>query len=124
MTEEELAGVIRPTTRGRAGIVSVHLMLVKRGERGEHEGWVRDGQFVNGSHKYFARKVLPNLPQESVRDPPDGGPYSDFDWLTRPADFGAWRAVIRMDPQLAESNLLMLVDILEREPDYWLYVSQ
>lgn len=103
--------------------MSVHLVLRKRGEYGEHEGWLRDGQFCNGGHKHFARNVLYALPKEEVRDREDG---LDFDWLTRPTNFAAWRAAIEADPQIGgdNSNLQTLVDILEREPDYWLYVSQ
>lgn len=103
--------------------MSVHLILRKRDSYGEHEGWRDNHQFANGGHKHFAREVLPSLPKEEVRDH-EGG--LDFDWLQRPTDFAAWRAAIEADPQIGGdmSNLSALVDILEREPDYWLYVSQ
>lgn len=103
--------------------MSVHLILRKRGEYGEHEGWMKNHQFANGGHKHFVREVLYTLPREEVRDHEDG---LDFDWLVRPSDFAAWRAAIAADPQIGgdNSNLSALVDILEGEPDYWLYVSQ
>lgn len=106
--------------------MSVHLILRKRGEYGEHEGWKSEHQMTNGGHKHFAREVLHTLPKEEVRDPDEHRWGYDFDWLTRPTDFAAWRAAIASDPQIGgdNSNLQALVDILEAEPDYWLYVSQ
>jgi len=103
--------------------MSVHLILRKRGEYGEHEGWRDNHQFANGGHKHFARNVLQHLPKEEVKTSETD---YDFDWLTRPTDFAAWRAAIASDPLIGGdmSNLPVLVDILEREPDYWLYVSQ
>lgn len=103
--------------------MSVHLILRKRGGYGEHEGWRDNHQFANGGHKHFAREVLPTLPKDAVRSNDD--PY-DFDWLQRPTHFAAWRAAIAADPQIGgnNSNLQVLVDILEAEPEYWLYVSQ
>lgn len=103
--------------------MSVHLILYKRGSYDEHKGWRDNHQFANGGHKHFARNVLPSLPKEDVKD--REGDY-DFDWLTRPTDFAAWRAAIAVDPQISGEgyNLQALVDILEAEPEYWLYVSQ
>lgn len=103
--------------------MGVHLILRKRGSYDEHAGWRDSHQMANGGHKHFARNVLRHLPKEDVKTSETD---YDFDWLMRPTDFAAWRAAIAADPQISgdNSNLLALVDILEQEPDYWLYVSQ
>ena len=104
--------------------MGVHLILRKRGSYGEHAGWRDNHQFANSGHKHFARNVLQRLPKQEVKDPEEDRWGHDFDWLARPTDFAAWRAAIANDPEIEGSNLLALVDILEGEPDYWLYVSQ
>lgn len=100
--------------------MSVHLYLRTRTDWRNHPEWEPESS-ANGGHKHFARNVMGTLPREDVRSNDD--PY-DFDWLTRPTDFAAWRAAIAADPELEGSNLPLLVDLLEREPDRWLYVSQ
>lgn len=74
----------------------------------------------NGWHKDFVRGVFKDLPRNTINI---GGP-GDIELVTRPTDFAAWREAIAAHPGFAESNLTAMVDILEREPNYWLYVSQ
>lgn len=45
-------------------------------------------------------------------------------WYYRPSDFEAWRAHIRDNPPTCnEERLPKLLDLLERDADYWIYVS-
>lgn len=99
--------------------MSVHLYLYPRDQYVMHPDW--EPLFRNNvGHKHFARGVFKDLPSESFNNDAPGG----IDWLYRPTDFNAWREAIKADPELADTNLLAMVDILERAPDYWLSVSQ
>jgi hypothetical protein len=42
---------------------------------------------------------------------------------TRPADIGAWRTAVAEVEWPNEGRYEALLDILEREPSYWIYVS-
>lgn len=101
--------------------MSVHLHLRKLDSYDDHPDW-EPLIYANGGFKHFVRNVLRALPkvEERIGDPMDG------EYVTRPTDFAAWRAAIAADPQIAGdmSCISRLVDILEKAPDYWLYVSQ
>lgn len=47
----------------------------------------------------------------------------DFEMYIRPADFSIWRKKLAEREWPNPGRLEGLVDLLEREPDYWLYFS-
>jgi hypothetical protein len=98
-------------------IVGVNLILeTLTGER--HPDW---DPFINGGHKQFAREVLHTLPL--VTDRKGENPWvEDIVDRHRPADFAAWRAAVAdlPNPEL----FAKMIDIMQRDEKYWLYVSQ
>lgn len=95
--------------------MSVHLCVVRG--FADHPDW---DWSTNGGAKEFAREILGKLPKEEKNrcEPPD------YEWLVRPTDFGEWRRVIIESDICNREYFLGLVELLEREPEYWLYVSQ
>uniref|UniRef100_A0AB74UN45 Uncharacterized protein n=1 Tax=Caulobacter phage BL57 TaxID=3348355 RepID=A0AB74UN45_9VIRU len=81
---------------------------------------------INGGHKAFAREVLDQTRTPYVSKPnPTEDRWSDrYDdrWYIRPTDFPAWRAAVQGLPNL--DLFLGMIDILEENPTYWLYISQ
>ncbi len=98
--------------------MSVHIYLRTRDDWRNHPDWAPLSG-MNGGHKHFVREVMGNLPSEDIRV----GEFPDFDWLTRPTDFAAWRAATSGE-EYEGSTLRDMIDILEREPTLWIYVSQ
>lgn len=50
-------------------------------------------------------------------------PYPDAEWYSRPTDFAAWRKAIRESDLMNKDRFEELVNILEANPDYWIYYS-
>ena len=96
--------------------MGVHLMLCRKsGGVCERElGW--DGARYHGDRD-FAALIGRELPVERVGD----GIYEDI--MERPADFAKWREVIAARDWPNPGRFEQLTDILEANPDVWLYVS-
>lgn len=83
----------------------------------EHPDW---DPFINGGHKQFAREIFGKLPYETHRKHPDPW-YDDSEWY-RPTDFDAWREALK--GFVNEDLFMKMIDILESDDRYWLYISQ
>jgi hypothetical protein len=95
--------------------VGVNLIIeTLSGER--HTEW---DPFINGGHKQFAREILHKLPLVTHRS---GENLRDIDYHYRPSDFAAWREAVA---NLPNADLFrQMIDIMERDERWWLYVSQ
>jgi len=96
--------------------MSVNIGLVTLDHK-DHPTW---DWSINGGHKFFAREVMHTLPMEHHLVNPD--PYIDDTVYHRPTDFAAWRRAIVGLPN--EELFGEMLDILEQDPRYWIYVSQ
>jgi hypothetical protein len=96
--------------------VSVNILIVDK-DHNEHPDW---NPYINGGHKQFARKVLPTLPrvEDRIGSPPD------LEYLIRPADFEEWRRVLKQSFDFNEELWAKMVNILESDNKWWIYISQ
>jgi len=49
---------------------------------------------------------------------------NDYDTHYRPSDFAAWRNIIKESKFEADERYFQLVDILEKNPDTWIYICR
>jgi len=96
--------------------MSVNIFIMDM-NRNNHPDW---DPYINGGHKQFARQVLPNLPRNEART----GSGDDIEYLIRPTDFDEWRRVLRATFDFNENLWAKMVDILESDETWWLYISQ
>jgi len=83
----------------------------------DHPDW---DEFINGGHKQFAREIFHTLPKKEHWRHPD--PRYDDTVYYRPTDFAAWREALK--GFVNEDLFMKMVDILESDDRYWLYISQ
>lgn len=93
--------------------MGVNLILESLDGR-RHPSW---DPLANGGHKYFARDVLPKLPCKFAEGEDESSVY-------RPADFPAWRHRLAWDDIPNKAQFAAMLDILESQPEFWIYVSQ
>ncbi len=95
--------------------MGINICVMRPDHTGDHPRW--DWIRYAGDRE-FAR-LAASLPHDTKG--PDG--YGD-DWIfIRPADFAAWRTAIAKVEWPNEGRYDELLDILEREPEYWIYFS-
>lgn len=94
--------------------MGVNICVINRSYK-EHPDW-DSGRFAGD--KEFASMIgeFPRI-EENWSGPPD------IELYIRPADFAVWRAKLAEREWPSPERLERLVDVLEREPDYWLYFS-
>lgn len=95
--------------------MGLNISVMKPDHSGDHPDW--DWLRYAGDREFG--KMVFDLPH--ITKGPNG--YGD-DWqYIRPADFTAWREAIAKVEWPNPGRFEGLLDILEREPDYWIYLS-
>jgi hypothetical protein len=94
--------------------MGINICVVNRRHQ-EHPDW--DWIRYAGDREFAA--MVGDLPKQEE----NWSSHPDFDWHMRPADFAAWRKAIADREWPNPGRLEGLIDLLEREPDYWLYFS-
>lgn len=95
--------------------MGLNICVMRSDHTGDHPQW--DRARYAGDREFAALAVtLPRITK---------GPYGyGDDWIfIRPADFAAWRNAVAGVEWPCEGRYSELLDILEREPDYWIYFS-
>jgi hypothetical protein len=94
--------------------MGVNICVVNRSHK-EHPDW--------DAFRYAGDKEFAAMISEFPSTEENWGSQPDFDWHIRPTDFHAWRAKLAEREWPNPGRLEALVDLLEREPDYWIRFS-
>lgn len=81
----------------------------------DHPDW----DFTKHSGDREFASMVSELPCETLGDPSDV--YNFVGYHYRPADFAAWRAALATREWPNPGRFEHMLDILEREPDYWIW---
>jgi hypothetical protein len=95
--------------------VGLNIYVMRSDHRGDHPRW--DWLRYAGDREFAT--LASTLPR--VTKGPDG--WGD-DWVfVRPASFEVWRKAVGNSELPNPDRYFELLDVLEREPDYWIYFS-
>lgn len=98
--------------------MGLNITLYRKGSADSLAGW--DDAKLAGD-KDFASLVA-GLPSSVKIEESWAAPH-DFDWHVRPADFAAWRAAIASREWPNPGRYEHLMDLLEANPDLYIYFS-
>lgn len=96
--------------------MSVHI-CIETLDGQEHPDW---DWSLNGGHKEFAREIMHTLPSKQHQR--NDNVWMDDTAHCRPTDFTAWRSAIIGIPN--QELFEKMLNILEADERYWIYVSQ
>ena len=95
--------------------MGLNICIERLPDRQRHPSW--DWLRYGGDREIAALATkLPHLSKNVAE-------YPDYEWYIRPSDFSAWREAATSQEWPCEGRFDLMIDILEAEPDYWIYFS-